>query len=306
MLPTLDDILHPAFELIAKHNELKLSELLKKLREYFASHPEFKTTEEEFNQMVPSKAMPKFNNRVSWATVCLCKAGLIQRTQRGVYSLTEKGRNVFLVEKPERVDIKFLMRYPEFENFYKGKPPGPVSNGTVTPEEEIWQAYNRYKESVVNALREKIRSVDPSVFEQIVLEVLVKMGYGGNLEEAAKVVGKPGDEGIDGVIKQDPLGLDTVYIQAKRWEGTVGRPEVQKFVGALTGKGATKGVLITSGSFSDDAKNYASNLGSIKVILVDGKTLAELMYKYGVGVTTYSVLELKKIDNDYFDEFESA
>lgn len=296
MLPTFEDMMLPILEILAESTELKRSELLQRLRERFASDPNFKTTDEEFDELVPSRVMPKFVARTSWATTYLFKAGLIRKRHSGVYGLTDEGRKVVFELRPKRVDTKFLMRYKSFLDFIKGSPP------SQSPEDELWEAYESHRERVINALHERIRRVEPEAFELIAVEVLVRMGYGGNIEDAAKVVGKPGDEGVDGVINVDPLGLDSVYIQAKRWSGTVGRPEVQKFVGALTGKGASKGVLITSGTFSDEAKQYVSSLGNIKVVLIDGRKLAELMYRYGVGVTTHATLEIKKVDNDYFEE----
>lgn len=306
MLPTFEDMFLPALEFLATKSEVKRWEMIQRLKEVFGNDPRFKTTPDELAAKVPSGFGSKFELRVSWAVTYLHKAGLLEKVRPGIYRITERGLKV-LEEKPERIDTKYLLKFPEFRDFLKAERTPQKTDEqdeNLPPEEQIWHAYERYKARIVQQLVEKIRTVEPQVFERIVIDVLVRMGYGGNLEEAAEVVGGPGDEGIDGVIKQDPLGLDNVYIQAKRWQGTVGRPEIQRFVGALQGNGANKGVFITCGNFTEDAKRYTLSLGSVKVILIDGQKLGELMYKYGVGVSTHATLELKKIDNDYFQELE--
>jgi restriction system protein len=179
--------------------------------------------------------------------------------------------------------------------------PDATSDEHTTPEERIESAFVELRETLITDLRTKLASVDPFRFEQVVLDLLVAMGYGGSRKEAAAVTQKTGDEGIDGVINEDRLGLDVIYIQAKRWKANVGRPEIQSFVGALAGKKATKGIFITTSSFHDNASDYAAGLHQ-KVILIDGRRLAELMIEHGIGVAQEHAYHIKKIDSDYFEE----
>jgi len=234
---------------------------------------------------------------------------LIEKPRRGYLRITNRGLSL-LREKPKTINSKFLERYQEFVTFReksskptKPKPPredGEVGDGQ-TPVEAIESAYQTVRSSLSAELLQQIKSCSPGFFENLVVEVLVKMGYGGTKRDAGEVLGKSGDEGIDGVINEDRLGLDVIYIQAKRWENTVSRPEIQKFVGALQGKKARKGIFITTSDFSKHAKDYASAIES-SVVLIDGESLAGLMIDYNVGTTVESTYEIKRIDSDYFDE----
>jgi restriction system protein len=276
---------------------------------------EFKLSEAERKELLPS-GQPLFNNRVGWARTSLKKAGLIEYPTRGNFTITSRGQEV-ISENPPKIDVAFLKRYPEFVEFWTGKkisdgpepaaPLGGVEASKASPEDSVRDEYKKFRKLVEANLLAAVKSRDDVFFESLVLKLLTKMGYGDSIPEAAQRIGRTGDGGIDGVIKQDPLGLDWVYIQAKRWDATsVGRPEIQKFVGALHDK-ANKGVFITTSTFSQEAKDYAQGLGNIKVVLVDGQLLAELMFKHDLGVVADSPEEffaLKHIDSDFFEEAE--
>ncbi|TXF10364.1 restriction endonuclease [Pelomicrobium methylotrophicum] len=213
-----------------------------------------------------------------------------------------------LKKNPERIDVEFLMQFEEFVEFRRQsqrKTDEPKASSTdkaqSDPVEQIEQAFSNYQESLIDDVLEKLRGVTPAFFERLVIRLLVKMGYGGGLKQAAEVVGGSGDEGIDGIINEDKLGLDVIYIQAKQWTTPVGRPEIQKFVGALHGKRAKKGIFITSSEFTREARDYVTHLEP-RVVLIDGKTMARLMVEHDVGVTSKSIYELKSIDQDFFDD----
>jgi restriction system protein len=204
----------------------------------------------------------------------------------------------------KKIDIKFLQKYPEFSAFRerpKHKRPSPETVPSETPEETLETSYQQLREELALEIIDQVKSCTPQFFERLVVELLVNMGYGGSRRDAGMAVGQGGDEGIDGIIKEDRLGLDLIYLQAKRRDGTVGQPEVQKFVGALHGKHARKGVFITTGTFAQGAIDYASGIEP-KVVLIDGKRLAELMIDFDVGVSTRATYQVKRIDSDYFNE----
>lgn len=214
-------------------------------------------------------------------------------------------------ENPREVNVRYLERFPEFLEFRTARKEGLSEDPgaqqeieqapTQTPHEALETAYERLRSELAGEILQTLRASEPALFENIVVELLVKMGYGGSRKDAGKAIGRSGDEGIDGIIKEDHLGLDSIYIQAKRWEATVGRPEIQKFAGALQGQRARKGIFITTSDFSKDASEYVSRIDS-KIVLIDGKTLARLMIDFGVGVTTVAAYEVKKLDSDYFAE----
>ena len=267
----------------------------------------FKLSDEERNALLPSGRQGIFVNRVAWAKAYLQQAGLLEAPQRGFLRITERGRQA-LKDAPERITIGFLQRFPEFAEFRSPtrKPKDTQAEPNIeeeerTPEEILEAAHIRLRTGLAAELLGRVKTSSPRFFEQLVVELLLKMGYGGSREEAGQAVGAAGDEGIDGVISEDRLGLDTIYLQAKRWEGKVGRPEIQKFVGALQGKRARKGVFITTGSFSADARDFVENIDS-KVVLIDGKQLAEFMIDFNVGVDSVTSYDVKKIASDYFDE----
>lgn len=272
----------------------------------------FALTPEEIAERLPSGSQSRFTNRVAWAKSHLKAAGLIESPRRGVYQLTDRGR-VVLQSPPPAMTLVFLDQFPEHVVFRGGgtRTPATTTNGGAavsspaiaaddrTPDDLIDDGYRQLRTAVAADLRDRIASMPPVGFEQLVVDLLRAMDYGGPQEDAGLVVGRGGDEGIDGVIKEDRLGLETIYIQAKRWQSTVGRPEIQRFAGALQGQRARKGVFITSSSFSNEARMYAAAIQTT-IVLIDGAQLAELMIDHGVGVTTAKRLEIKRVDSDYF------
>lgn len=268
-------------------------------------------TEDELKEMLPSGLQGTFVNRVGWAATYMKKAGLLEPTRRGYYRITQRGQEL-LKKKPAKIDVKLLKQYPEFLAFQQLKGTrsgGKTSAGrdaieisTATPSEALENAYENLRDELVDELLTKLKKLSPSFFERIVVELLVKMGYGGSRADAGKAIGRSGDGGIDGIIKEDKLGLDVVYIQAKRWESNpVGRPDVMQFAGALQAQKASKGIFITTSRFTDDARSYVSQIGS-KIVLIDGDQLSHLLIDHDVGVSTISLYPVKKVDSDYFDE----
>jgi restriction system protein len=303
-IPDFQSFMLPMLRLASDGREHSLEEA----RTALAAH--FNLTAEERNELLPSGTQRRFNNRVAWAKVHLQRAGLLHGPKRGLFQITDRGRNV-LRSEPERIDIALLDQFEEFREFRSisrrttegaTEPErAPTDASSETPEELLEQAYQRIREDLTLELLERVKSGSPQFFESMVVELLLKMGYGRNRAEAGRSIGHSGDEGIDGIISEDRLGLDNIYIQAKRWEGTVGRPEIQKFVGALHGKRAHKGVFITTSTFSADALDYVSRIDP-RIVLIDGRQLAEYMVDFNLGVTTKSAYEIKRIDSDYFIE----
>lgn len=264
---------------------------------------QFALSEEERRRLLPSGQQEIFANRVGWARTYLGKAGLVEPVSRGVFRITATGMSV-VESNPQTIDVKYLERFPEFIEFRKKRRDDGGNKAEIvekSPEEMLEESYLNLRENLADDILEHIKSCSPSFFERLVIELLVKMGYGGSRKDAAERIGKSGDEGIDGIIKEDRLGLDIIYIQAKRWEATVGRPEIQKFVGALQGQRAKKGIFITTSSFSREAGEYAEKIEN-KVVLIDGDELAQLMIDYNLGVSTVASYEIKRIDSDYFQE----
>ncbi len=265
----------------------------------------FKLSEPERNELLPSGQQAIFDNRVAWARTYLIKAGLLQSTRRGFFQITSRGQGV-LNEKIDRIDVKYLEKFEEFKEFRQRTPKDTAQenegiDSRQTPEEVLEQAYQKIRHDLADQILKRVMESSPSFFERMVVELLVKMGYGGSRKDAGQAIGQTGDGGIDGIIKEDKLGLDIIYIQAKRWQNTIGRPEVQKFAGALQGQRARKGVFITTSTFTNDARQYAANIEN-KLILIDGLQLAQLMIENDVGVSTSARYEIKKIDSDYFSE----
>lgn len=274
----------------------------------------FNLTSEDLAQRLPSGVMATYANRIAWGLAHLKMGGLLVSERRGFYRITASGLSV-LKNPPVKIDLSFLRTLPVYrtwEDDYAKRGQGREStgledgNGSLcleTPKERIDQAYQEMRRSLVSEVLEQIKACSPAFFEQLVVDVIVKMGYGGLRADAGLVTGRSGDGGIDGVIKEDKLGLDNIYVQAKRWESTVGRPEIQKFVGALTGARAKKGLFITTSDFSAEAKSFVQSI-EMRVVLIDGKMLAQLMVDYNVGVATYDTYEFKRMDSDYFSEGE--
>ena len=278
---------------------------LREAEEALAEH--FKLTPTERAELLPSGQQGIFKNRIGWARTYLKKAGLLEAPKRGVFKITERGGKT-LAASPARIDVKFLEQFPEFIEFREiSKPeigtatPPETAPSKTTPEEAIELAHQGLREQLAQELLSRILSCSPTFFEQLVVELLVKMGYGGSRRDAGERIGQTGDGGIDGIIKEDRLGLDTIFIQAKRWQGSVGRPEIQKFVGALQGQRAKKGVFITTSPYTAEASDYASRIDT-KVVLIDGKQLAGLMIDFDVGVSASASYVVKRVDSDYFEE----
>jgi restriction system protein len=271
---------------------------------------EFSLSEGELRELLPSGKQPIFENRVGWARTYMKKAGLLESTRRGVFRVTDRGLKV-LGQKPTQINVKYLRQFPEFVEFQTVKHDKTEDSGGIeeekgkTPEELLEAAYQQINDQLASDLLKQIKALPPALFEKIVVELLVGMGYGGTIKDAGQAIGKSGDEGIDGVIKEDRLGLDAIYLQAKKWENTVGRPEIQKFAGALQGQRAKKGIFITTSYFSKEAYDYTSRIDT-KIVLIDGEQLARLMIDHNIGVTPVSKYEIKKIDSDYFSEGDIA
>lgn len=300
-IPDYQTVMLPLLRMIADRNEHPLPEVIEKLSK------EFGLTDAEKRDLLPSGGQFVFNNRVGWARTYLKKAGLLSTPRRGVLQITDRGLQV-LNETPQCIDNKLLRRFPEFLEFQRAKDepaadaerPTPTEN--LDPQENIEVGYLRVRKELAVELLSRIKACSPAFFERLVVDLLLKMGYGGSRRDFGQAIGKPGDGGIDAVIKEDKLGLDAVYLQAKRWEtGQVGSKEIQAFVGALHGRRARKGVFITTSGFSRPALDYVEKIQD-KIILIDGSTLADLLIEHGVGVSTIASYEIKKIDSDYFAE----
>lgn len=304
-VPDFQTLMRPVMQEYAAGGERRIADVRASLA------VTFELTEEDLAERIAS-GQPTFQNRVGWATQYLHRVGLLDRPGRGVYVITERGRTV-LSANPERIDLAVLSQFPELAEFRgtnKTKVPGtggatpePAITETATPEERIEAAYRELREALIAEVRDRIAAMPPSAFEDLVLDVLDAMGYGDSTEHSRLRTGRSGDAGIDGVIREDRLGLDVVYVQAKRWEANVGRPVVQAFVGALQGVRASKGVIFTASSFSAEANTYAAGV-SPRVILIDGERLAELMIDHNVGVSDRETYAVKRIDGDYFGEDE--
>ncbi len=298
-IPDYQTLMLPLLRCFADGKEHSIQDLVNTLAREFSLSPE------ELRELLPSGKQTVFYSRVGWAKTYLAKAKLIDKVRRSHYVMTSRGREV-LNENPPEIKNEFLAQFPEFTEFRRreaqkeAQSEKEIYREEKTPEEVLEEAYAELRDSLAQELLDIVRKSTPAFFERLVVELLVRMGYGGSHREAARAVGQVGDEGIDGIIDQDRLGLDTIYIQAKKWDQCVGRSEIQKFVGALAGKRAKKGVFITTSSFSQEAVRYVSTIEA-KIVLIDGKRLAELMIDYGVGVTTVTTYQLKRVDSDYFN-----
>lgn len=269
---------------------------------YSAMADYFRLSDEERKALLPSGKQKVIENRVSWARTYLVKAGLLYSPKRGCFQITETGQS-FLSTNPQRLTIEELRKYEGFKEFRYGQERQKNKTETMsriqTPEEILERTVDEMQQELAQELLSKIMDCTPGFFERLVVDLLVRMGYGGSRREAGQVLGCSGDGGIDGIIKEDKLGLETIYIQAKRWEQSVGRPEIQRFVGALQGVKARRGVFITTSYFTQDAWNYANNIET-RIVLIDGQQLAELMIEHNLGVSTVETYTVKRIDSDYF------
>jgi restriction system protein len=310
MIPDYQTLMLPVLR-AAADGETRVADVAERVADAFALTPE------EREELLPSGRQRVLNNRIHWAKFYMGKAGLIASPGRGRFVATDAGR-ALLVHPPERLDTEFLLTYPDFRAFYQKQDAGvgeTVSAGPAiasvpaespkqaTPEEQIEAAHRALNAALRADLLERIRDNSPAFFERLIVDLLVAMGYGGGLKQAAEQLGKSGDGGVDGVINEDRLGLDRVYVQAKRYaEGSsIGRPEVQGFVGSLVGFGATKGVFVTTSSFTKAAIDYGRNLPQ-RVVLIDGEQLTALMIEHGVGTRLHSRIDIQRLDEDFFAE----
>lgn len=304
-VPDFQSVLLPLLKLVGDGNEHSINEATEALAQ------QFNLNDQDRREMLPSGKQRKFDNRVNWGRTYLVKALLMCKTGRSMFRITDRGVQL-LKTNPPFLNIKLLKQYPEFKEFAGSK--GESSNGDMnfsqeiiektsqTPQEILETSYQSLRQNLAQELLEHIKNSPPKFFENLVIDLLIAMGYGGSRKDAGQAVGQVGDGGIDGIIKEDKLGLDAIYLQAKRWEGTVTRPIVQGFAGALIGKKARKGILITTSNFSQQAIEYANGIDNLKIILIDGEQLTQLMIDHEVGVTEESRYIVKRIDLDYFNE----
>ena len=307
MIPDYQTLMLPLLKLISDGQLHNTTDAVNDLAK------EFNLTDEELNEWLPSKRQKTFHNRVHWAKAHLKMAGIIENVGRGIFKITDRG-NLILKESPSSINVRYLAdKFSDYNhsiNSFRKRDDDKtilktetqtIPDSFETPEEQIEEGYHKIRKSLEQEILSKLKNVHPAFFEKIVVELLVKLGYGGSIAEAGKATRYTNDEGIDGIIKEDKLGLDVIYIQAKRWEGTVGRPELHKFVGALAGQGAKKGIFITTSAFTKEAEQYTPK-NDTKMVLIDGEKLAQYMIDYNLGVSVQNTYEIKKIDSDYFEE----
>lgn len=307
-IPTHEDAMLPVLKVLSDGKSRYRRTIAENIADYFG------LTADERSQMLPSGSAPVIRSRTGWALSYMKQAGLVESPQRGLYQITDAGKQV-VNSGVVSIDNGFLEQFEGFREFQaRSRNAGRRHTGedatstaaeqsepTAPPDEELERAYDRLRAAVEAELGEMTRRVPPGFFEELVIDLLVRMGYGGSHAEAARAIGRSGDGGIDGVIDEDRLGLDSIYVQAKRWDSSVGRPEIQKFAGALQGQRATKGVFITTSTFTRDAEEYAQQI-STRIVLIDGRRLAALMFEHDVGVSSKRTYVVKDIDGDYFEE----
>ncbi|MFN0069676.1 MAG: restriction endonuclease [Limisphaerales bacterium] len=300
-VPDFQSLMRPLLEFISDGKEHTMMECKEAIAGLLG------LSKEDQAEVLPSGRQTVLLNRLHWAKSHFRMAGLLESAVRGVFRITDRGRAVLKLH-PDRIDLRVLRQQPGYEEARgprKGKPAKAAETAdeepSLTPEEAIEEAHQKLRAGLADELLARLKAASPAFFERVVVELLVRMGYGGSRRDAGEAIGKSGDEGIDGIIKEDRLGLDTIYLQAKRWENTVGRPEIQKFAGALQGFRARKGIFMTTADFSGEAREYAGRIDS-KIVLIDGRQLCSLMLDFGIGVSAVAAYEVKKVDNDYFDE----
>jgi len=307
-VPDFQSLMLPLLKIADDGSEHNTSEVVEILAQQFG------LSENDQDEMLPSGKQRKFDNRVTWTKTYLQKALILSSTGRSRFRITERGIKI-LNDNPSSLNVKYLNQFPEFMAFHtvtnakEGKTNEASSTSqeivektSQTPQEILEISYQNLRQTLAQELLEQIKNNSPKFFEGLVVDLLVAMGYGGSRKDAGQAIGQVGDGGIDGIIKEDKFGLDAIYLQAKRWEGTVGGPAVQGFAGALIGKKARKGVFITTSTFSPQARSFASGTENLKIILIDGEQLAQLMIDYDIGVTEESRYIVKKLDLDYFGD----
>ena len=315
-IPKYDEMYREFLNVLSDGQSHKISEIRDALAIVFG------VSDNERKELLPSGKQPLFNNRVNWTASYLKQAGLIENSSRGVYHITVSGKDV-LNANTTKIDNSFLLSFDSFKEFLSRSAPVPSTSdiniataqdnnslpqqmvvSSESPQDILDDAYNKINARLIDDVLSEVMKQSPAFFEHLVVKLLTQMGYGGSLEGAGTVTRISGDEGIDGIIREDKLGFNLIYIQAKRWDrnNTVGRPELQKFVGALAGQGATKGLFITTAQFTKEAKEYANKQHTTKIVLVDGVALAKLMIEYNVGVSVETTYSIKRIDSDFFDD----
>lgn len=298
-IPDFQSVMRPVLVAVSDGNPHAMSAVLDEVSQHFG------LAEEERAQRIASGTQTVIKNRVGWARTYLNKAGLLTIPGRAMIQITERGQAA-LQQCPERVDVRYLKSFPEFVAFHTVKateeqPAADEISADATPDEQIAQAHQSLLDALTDELQQAIQDATPVFFEQLVVDLMIAIGYGGSRKEAGQATKATGDNGIDGIIKEDKLGLDTIYLQAKHWKNTVHRPEIDKFIGALTRAHAHKGVFITTSEFSSGAREAATGL-AMNMVLIDGKELASLMIEHNLGVTTKEVYAIKQLDTDYFNE----
>jgi restriction system protein len=308
-IPDYESLMLPLLDALSDGREHQLRELRETIAVRLA------LTDSDREEMLPSGKQAVYDNRLGWAKTYLEKAGLLETVRRGVYAITDRGRNV-LASNPPSIDHEVLARFPEFQEFVglsRRRTSDSATSSTgkasietaalsaATPQETLDAAYQQLRRGLEAEVLAAVKAASFRFFERLVVELLVAMGYGGSLKDAGKAIGRSGDDGLDGVIKEDHLGLDAIYVQAKHWQKTVGRPDVQAFAGSLEGVRGRKGVFITTSTFSSEAREYVSRIEK-KIVLIDGAQLAGLLIDFNIGVSRVSAYEVKRVDTDYFSE----
>jgi restriction system protein len=305
MIPKYEEMMLPLLKYLADGQEHELSEMNNALAE------QFKLTDEELRELLPSGRSPVFRNRIGWARTYLKKAGLITSPKRAHYKINDKGI-ALLKENPTEITSKLLTRYDDFVEFQSVKKDKKESGTSLqsalikndtdqTPEESFEYAYQKLHSELAKELLEIVKTCSPDFFEKLVIELLIAMGYGGSRKDAGQAMGKSGDGGIDGIINEDKLGLDIIYLQAKRWDNAVPVKEIRDFTGALASKKAKKGIFITTSNFPKSVYEFVRQV-EYKIILIDGERLADLMIEHSIGLSTVNTYHVKTIDTDYFEE----
>lgn len=299
-IPDFQSLMLPFLRVLGDGVPRKASEVIAALAR------EFNVSDEELKEQLPSGRAPKFANRVHWARMFLKAAGLVENPARGVFRITERGKQELRL-LPSRIDIRYLHKYPEFAEWRRrasqsadADVAAESATPVLTPQEQMEQAHQHLASALADELLERVRACEPAFFEELVVQLLLKMGYGGSRTEAGRVVGRSGDGGIDGVIAEDRLGLDAIYVQAKKWDAAIGASQIRDFLGAMVTKGANKGVFITTSRFAPAARSAAGASPQHKLVLIDGERLAELMIEHGLGVTTVAIYEVRRVDSDFF------
>jgi restriction system protein len=309
-IPTYESLMLPVLRCLLEGGDLRMADLVSQLGQSLG------LTDEELATMLPSGQSTTFGSRVAWAKTYLKQAGLVEQVRRGVVRISQRGRDV-MATHPARIDNESLAQFPEFIEFRRRTRSGqtdnevnpsatraeaPRSPAGQAPHERIEDAAKELAATLADDILAAIKVCSPASFEELVVQLLLKMGYGGSRREAGQAVGRSGDGGIDGVIAEDRLGLDSIYVQAKRWQGSVGEPDIRNFLGALVGRGASKGVFITTSSFSEPARAFAARSIQQKLVLIDGERLAELMIEHDLGVSTVATYQVKRMDSDFFSD----